>query len=123
MCLGVPGRVVDVFHEHDLLMGRVDFGGVCKRVCLAHVPDIAPAVAIAARPDVIFCSFGDMLRVPGSRQDLAAVKAAGGDVRIVYSPLDCLPLADRHPDRTVVFFAVGFETTAPANATAVWQAK
>src|SRR5262249_36550805 len=80
-------------------------------------------VAIAARPEVIVCSFGDMLRVPGSRRDLFAVKAAGGDVRIVYSPLDCLKLAEQHPERTVVFFAVGFETTAPANAMAVWQAK
>src|SRR5439155_11468390 len=80
-------------------------------------------VAVAARPGVIFCSFGDMLRVPGSRTDLLAVKAAGGDVRVVYSPLDCLKLAERHPDRTVVFFAVGFETTAPANAMAVRQAK
>jgi hydrogenase expression/formation protein HypD len=72
---------------------------------------------------VIFCSFGDMLRVPGSERELFAVKAAGGDVRIVYSPLDCLRLAEAHPDRTVVFFAVGFETTAPANAMAVWQAR
>jgi len=64
-----------------------------------------------------------MLRVPGSRRDLFAVKAAGGDVRVVYSPLDCVSLAEKHPDRTVVFFAVGFETTAPANAMAVWQAK
>ena len=76
-----------------------------------------------AGPSVIFCSFGDMLRVPGSRRDLFAVKAAGGDVRIVYSPLDCLKIAEQNPQRTVVFFAVGFETTAPANAMAVWQAK
>jgi hydrogenase expression/formation protein HypD len=92
-------------------------------VCVTPLELIDKAVAIAARPDVIFCSFGDMLRVPGSERDLLAVKAAGGDIRIVYSPLDCLRLAEQHPDRTVVFFAVGFETTAPANATAVWQAK
>jgi hydrogenase expression/formation protein HypD len=92
-------------------------------VCVTPLELIDKAIAIAARPGVIFCSFGDMLRVPGSERDLLAVKAAGGDVRIVYSPLDCLRLAERHPDRTVVFFAVGFETTAPANAMAVWQAK
>jgi hydrogenase expression/formation protein HypD len=92
-------------------------------VCVTPLELIDKALAIAARPDVIFCSFGDMLRVPGSERDLFAVKAGGGDVRIVYSPLDCLRLAEQHPDRTVVFFAVGFETTAPANAMAVWQAK
>jgi hydrogenase expression/formation protein HypD len=92
-------------------------------VCVTPVELIDRAVSIAARPDVIFCSFGDMLRVPGTRQDLLTVKATGGDVRVVYSPLDCLRLAAEHPDRTVVFFAVGFETTAPANAMAVWQAK
>jgi hydrogenase expression/formation protein HypD len=92
-------------------------------VCVTPLELIDRAVAVAARPDVIFCSFGDMLRVPGSRRDLFAVKAAGGDVRIVYSPLDCLKLAEQHPEKTVVFFAVGFETTAPANAMTVKQAK
>lgn len=92
-------------------------------VCVTPLELIDKAIAIAARPHVIFCSFGDMLRVPGSTRDLFAVKAAGGDVRIVYSPLDCLSIAEKNPDRTVVFFAVGFETTAPANAMAVWQAK
>jgi hydrogenase expression/formation protein HypD len=92
-------------------------------VCVTPLEMIDKAIAIASRPDVIFCSFGDMLRVPGSGRDLFGVKAAGGDVRIVYSPLDCLRVAEQHPDRTVVFFAVGFETTAPANAMAVWQAK
>jgi hydrogenase expression/formation protein HypD len=92
-------------------------------VCVTPLEQIDKAVAIAARTDVIFCSFGDMLRVPGSRHDLFAVKAAGGDVRVVYSPLDCLRIAEQNPTRTVVFFAVGFETTAPANAMAVWQAK
>jgi hydrogenase expression/formation protein HypD len=92
-------------------------------VCVTPLELIDKAVTIAARPDVIFCSFGDMLRVPGSRRDLFAVKAAGGDIRVVYSPLDCLRIAEQNPARTVVFFAVGFETTAPANAMSVWQAK
>ncbi len=91
-------------------------------VCVTAVELIEKAIEIAARPDVIFCSFGDMLRVPGSDRDLLAVKAAGGDVRIVYSPLDALKLATENPDRQVVFFAVGFETTAPANGMAVYQA-
>lgn len=91
-------------------------------VCVTPVEMINRALAIAARPEVIFCSFGDMLRVPGTDSDLFAVKADGGDVRIVYSPLDALELARRHPDREVVFFAVGFETTAPGNAMAVYQA-
>ena len=92
-------------------------------VCVTPLEMIDRAIAIAARPEVVFCSFGDMLRVPGSRRSLLSVKAAGGDVRVVYSPLDALALAERHPERCVVFFAVGFETTAPANAMAVWQAK
>jgi hydrogenase expression/formation protein HypD len=92
-------------------------------VCVTPLELIDRAIAIAAKPDVIFCSFGDMLRVPGSRRDLFGVKAAGGDVRIVYSPLDCLKIAEQNPERTVVFFAVGFETTAPPNAMAVKQAK
>lgn len=91
-------------------------------VCVTPLEQIDRALAIARRPGVIFTSFGDMLRVPGSTTDLLAVKSAGGDVRIVYSPLDAVKLARRHPDRQVVFFAVGFETTAPANAMAVWQA-
>ena len=92
-------------------------------VCVTPLEMIDKALEIAANPGVIFCSFGDMLRVPGSRQDLFAVKSRGGDVRIVYSPLDALGLARQHPDRQVVFFAVGFETTAPANAMAVLQAR
>jgi hydrogenase expression/formation protein HypD len=92
-------------------------------VCVTPLELIDKAIEIAARPEVIFCSFGDMLRVPGSHKDLLSVKAAGGDVRIVYSPLDAVKLAREHPDRQVVFFAVGFETTAPANAMAVHQAK
>lgn len=92
-------------------------------VCVTPVEHIDKAVRMASRPDVIFCSFGDMLRVPGRQGDLLSAKAGGGDVRIVYSPLDCLRVATENPQRTVVFFAVGFETTAPANAMAVWQAK
>lgn len=91
-------------------------------VCVTPLELIDKAVEIAGRPGVIFCSFGDMLRVPGSRMDLLSVKAAGGDVRIVYSPLDAVKLARENPDRQIVFFAVGFETTAPANAMAVYQA-
>ena len=91
-------------------------------VCVTPLELIDKALQIAARPEVIFCSFGDMLRVPGSTTDLLAVKAAGGDVRIVYSPLDAVKLAQKHPDKQVVFFAVGFETTAPATAMAVYQA-
>jgi hydrogenase expression/formation protein HypD len=85
-------------------------------VCVTTLETIDRALAIATRPEVIFCSFGDMLRVPGSHSDLFRVKSQGGDVRIVYSPLDALDLARKHPDREVVFFAIGFETTAPANA-------
>jgi hydrogenase expression/formation protein HypD len=91
-------------------------------VCVTPLEIIEKALEIAAAPRVIFSSFGDMLRVPGRSRDLLSVKAAGADVRIVYSPLDALRLAERHPDREVVFFAVGFETTAPANAMAVYQA-
>ena len=92
-------------------------------VCVTPLELIDASIEIASRNDVIFCSYGDMLRVPGSRSNLLTVKATGGDVRIVYSPLDCLQIAQKNPERTVVFFAVGFETTAPANAMAVWQAR
>jgi hydrogenase expression/formation protein HypD len=91
-------------------------------VCVTSLELIDRAIAIAERPGVIFTSFGDMMRVPGSRKDLLSVKAAGHDVRMVYSPLDAMKLAQQNPDREVVFFAVGFETTAPANAMAVAQA-
>ena len=88
-------------------------------VCVTPLGVIDKALEIASRPDVIFCSFGDMLRVPGSGRDLFQVKSEGGDVRVVYSPLDAVKLATDQPDRDVVFFAIGFETTAPANAMAV----
>jgi hydrogenase expression/formation protein HypD len=91
-------------------------------VCVTPLEQIDKAIAIAARPEVIFTSFGDMLRVPGSAKDLFIVKSEGGDVRVVYSPLDAVKIARENPNRQVVFFAVGFETTAPNNAMAVWQA-
>lgn len=107
-----------------LLEPAVDFihGPGCP-VCVTPLEMIDRALAIAARPEVIFCSFGDMLRVPGSSRDLFSVKASGGDVRIVYSPLDAVRIAEESPDRQVVFFGVGFETTAPANAMSVLTAK
>ncbi|MFN9176222.1 MAG: hydrogenase formation protein HypD [Synechocystis sp.] len=92
-------------------------------VCVTPTELIDQALFLARQPEIIFCSFGDMLRVPGSEEDLLSVKAQGGDVRIVYSPLDCLTLAQANPDRQVVFFGVGFETTAPATAMTVYQAK
>jgi hydrogenase expression/formation protein HypD len=92
-------------------------------VCVTPLEIIDKALAIAERPDVVFCSFGDMLRVPGSSKDLFSIKSAGGDVRVVYSPLDALKLARQNPDKQVVFFGIGFETTAPANAMTVYQAK
>lgn len=108
---------------HELLPPNVTLvhGPGCP-VCVTPVDMIERALELAARPDVIFCSFGDMLRVPGAAADLLTVKARGGDVRMVYSPLDAVRLAATHPDRQVVFFAVGFETTAPATALAVRQA-
>lgn len=109
---------------NELLNGAVEMihGPGCP-VCVTPLEQIDRALALAARPGVIFTSFGDMLRVPGSDCDLLAIKARGGQVRIVYSPLDALELARRNPSQEVVFFAVGFETTAPANAMAVWQAR
>jgi hydrogenase expression/formation protein HypD len=92
-------------------------------VCVTPLGVIDKALDIASRPGVIFCSFGDMLRVPGSTRDLFTVKSNGGDVRVVYSPLDAVNLAEANPDKQVVFFAIGFETTAPANAMAVHMAK
>lgn len=92
-------------------------------VCVTPVAVIDDALEIASHGNVTFCSYGDMLRVPGSESDLLRVKAAGADVRIVYSPLDALKIAHRHPDREVVFLAIGFETTAPANAFALKLAK
>jgi hydrogenase expression/formation protein HypD len=92
-------------------------------VCVTPLELIDKAIALASRPEVIFASYGDMLRVPGSGKDLFGVRAAGGDVRVVYSPLDALRIARENPEKQVVFFAIGFETTAPANAMAVVQAE
>ncbi len=91
-------------------------------VCVTSLEMIDKAHAIAQRPDVIFCSFGDMLRVPGSHDDLLILKSRGADIRVVYSPIDCLKIARANPNKQVVFFAIGFETTAPANAMSVFQA-
>ncbi|MFY9980350.1 MAG: hydrogenase formation protein HypD, partial [Candidatus Sulfotelmatobacter sp.] len=92
-------------------------------VCVTPLETIDKAHAIAAQPNVIFCSFGDMLRVPGSNGDLFTLKSQGADIRIVYSPLDCLKIAQANPDRNVVFFAIGFETTAPPNAMLAFRAQ
>lgn len=92
-------------------------------VCVTSLELVDKALAIAAQPDVIFCSFGDMLRVPGSHGDLFSIRAAGGQIKVVYSPLDAVKIAQANPDKQVVFFAIGFETTAPANAMAVLQAR
>jgi hydrogenase expression/formation protein HypD len=91
-------------------------------VCVTPLDMIDRAHAIARNRNVIFCSFGDMLRVPGSDGDLFTIKSLGADIRVVYSPLDCLKIAKANPDKQVVFFAIGFETTAPANAMLIWQA-
>jgi hydrogenase expression/formation protein HypD len=108
----------------ELLPDKVELvhGPGCP-VCVTPLELIDKAIMIASNKSVIFCSFGDMLRVPGSEKDLLMVKANGGDIRIVYSPLDAVKIAQDNPTKEVVFFAVGFETTAPANAMAVHQAK
>jgi hydrogenase expression/formation protein HypD len=122
VCGGQTHAIVK-FGVDELLPPQISLlhGPGCP-VCVTPVELIDKAVDIASHPDVIFTSFGDMLRVPGTRGDLLAVKSRGGDVRIVYSPLDALKLAQANPTKQVVFFAVGFETTAPANAMSVYQA-
>ncbi len=129
-----PWKIMEVCggQTHSILKNGIDqmlpagiemvHGPGCP-VCVTPLELIDKALAIAARPEVIFCSFGDMLRVPGSDGDLFQVKGRGGDVRVVYSPLDAVDLAMRNPEKQVVFFGVGFETTAPANAMAVHTAK
>jgi hydrogenase expression/formation protein HypD len=92
-------------------------------VCVTPAELIDEAIELASRPEIVLCSFGDMVRVPGSQTDLLSAKAQGADLRVVYSPMDALKLAQQHPEKEVVFFAVGFETTAPANAMAVYQAR
>src|SRR5258708_6713143 len=114
-----------VRHGIDRLLPRgieLIHGPGCP-VCVTPLETIDKALAIAAVPEVVFCSFGDMLRVPGSSKDLFRVKSEGGDVRVVYSPLDALQVARDNPAKEVVFFGIGFETTAPANAMAVYRAR
>ncbi|MFH2138705.1 MAG: hydrogenase formation protein HypD [Candidatus Omnitrophota bacterium] len=123
ICGGQTHAIVK-FGLDELLPNKISLvhGPGCP-VCVTPLEAIDRAVIIAGRDDVIFCSFGDMVRVPGSEKDLLTVKSQGGDVRIVYSPMDALEIARKNPDKKVVFFAIGFETTAPANAMAVYQAK
>ena len=122
VCGGQTHTIVKQGIDEALPQGvRMIHGPGCP-VCVTPLEQVDKALAIAARPDVIFTSYGDMLRVPGTSTDLLALKARGADVRIVYSPLDALKIAVDNPDREVVFFAVGFETTAPANAMAVAEA-
>jgi hydrogenase expression/formation protein HypD len=122
ICGGQTHAIVK-FGIDELLPEKVTLihGPGCP-VCVTPLEMIDKALEIAARPGVIFASFGDMLRVPGSTTDLLSVKARGGDVRIVYSPLDAVKLAEQNPAKQIVFFGVGFETTAPATAMAVFQA-
>ena len=123
VCGGQTHTIVKYGIDH-LLPEEIELvhGPGCP-VCVTSLEMIDKAHAIAQRPDVIFCSFGDMLRVPGSHVDLLMLKSRGADVRVVYSPMDALKIARANPDKKVVFFAIGFETTAPANAMAVWQAR
>lgn len=129
-----PWRIMEVCggQTHSIIKHGIDqllpdaitliHGPGCP-VCVTPLSAIDKALAIAAQAEVIFCSFGDMLRVPGSHHDLLGLKAQGADIRIVYSPLDALDIARRHPDKHIVFFGVGFETTAPITALAAYQAK
>jgi hydrogenase expression/formation protein HypD len=123
VCGGQTHSIVKNGIDHLLPSGVELVHGPGCPVCVTPLEMIDKAHSIAGRPDVIFCSFGDMLRVPGSEGDLFTIKSRGGDVRVVYSPLDCLKIARANPSRQVVFFAIGFETTAPANAMLAWQAK
>ena len=123
ICGGQTHTIVKFGIDHLLPKEITLVHGPGCPVCVTPLEIIDKAILISGRTDVIFTSFGDMLRVPGSGKDLLTVKSQGGDVRIVYSPLDALKIAQQNPARKVVFFAVGFETTAPANAMAVWQAR
>ena len=123
VCGGQTHTIVKYGIDH-LLPEEIELvhGPGCP-VCVTSLEMIDKAHAIARRPDVIFTSFGDMLRVPGSDGDLLVLKSRGADIRVVYSPMDALKIARANPDKKVVFFAIGFETTAPGNAMAVWQAR
>ncbi len=123
VCGGQTHSIVKNGIDHLLPEGIELVHGPGCPVCVTPLEMIDKAHAIARQPDVIFCSFGDMLRVPGSNGDLFTIKSEGGDVRVVYSPLDCLKIARANPDKHVVFFAIGFETTAPANAMLAWRAR
>src|SRR5512147_216285 len=123
----ICGGQTHAFLQHGLdamLPAQIELvhGPGCP-VCVTPLEQIDRAIAIASQPGVIFTSYGDMLRVPGSTKDLFAVRAQGGEVRVVYSPLEAVQIAEANPEKQVVFFAIGFETTAPANAMAVLQAK
>ena len=122
VCGGQTHAIVKFGIDELLPRGLTLIHGPGCPVCVTPIELIEKALDIAARPGVIFCSFGDMLRVPGRTTDLLSVKANGGDVRIVYSPLDAVKLAEQQPAKEVVFFGVGFETTAPATAMAVYRA-
>ena len=123
VCGGQTQTIVK-FGLEQLLPSQIELlhGPGCP-VCVTPLEMIDRALAIARQPDVIFCSFGDMLRVPGTDGDLLGLKARGADVRVLYSPLDALTIARQNPEQRVVFFAIGFETTAPANAMAIHQAR
>jgi hydrogenase expression/formation protein HypD len=123
ICGGQTHSIVK-FGIDELLPKEIELihGPGCP-VCVTPIELIDKAIFLASRPDVIFCSFGDMLRVPGTEKDLLFVKANGGDIRIVYSPLDALKIAKENPTKEVVFFAVGFETTTPATAMVAYQGK
>jgi hydrogenase expression/formation protein HypD len=123
VCGGQTHSIVKNGLDHLLPEGVELVHGPGCPVCVTPLEMIDKAHAIARLPDVIFCSFGDMLRVPGSDGDLFTIKSAGGDVRVVYSPLDCLKIARANPEKKIVFFAIGFETTAPANAMLAWRAR
>jgi hydrogenase expression/formation protein HypD len=123
VCGGQTHTIVKYGLDRILPAGLELVHGPGCPVCVTSLEMIDRAHAIASRPDVIFCSFGDMLRVPGSRGDLLQLKSQGSDVRVVYSPLDAVNLAGAQPGRPVVFFAIGFETTAPPNAMAAWLAR
>ncbi len=123
VCGGQTHAIVKFGLDELLPSGiRLIHGPGCP-VCVTSLELIDKSIEIASNPNVIFCSFGDMLRVPGSKKDLLQVKAEGGDVRMMYSPLDAIKIARDNPEKEVVFFAVGFETTAPANAMAIYQTK
>jgi hydrogenase expression/formation protein HypD len=123
VCGGQTHSIVKNGIDHLLPKGVELVHGPGCPVCVTPLEMIDKAHAIARRSTVIFCSFGDMLRVPGSDGDLFSIKSQGADVRVVYSPLDCLKIAKANPEKQVVFFAIGFETTAPANAMLAWQAR